>query len=90
MHPGAIKTDIMKATLDESDNIEQARKNMEMAMKFAMPVDMAADKIVNAIEKDKQRLLIGKDSVFVEIFKRLLPSSSQKLMAYAFGKSKLA
>ncbi|MCG8668245.1 MAG: SDR family oxidoreductase [Pseudomonadales bacterium] len=90
VHPGAIKTDIMKATLNESDDIETARKTMDLAMKFALPVDVAANKIINAVLKNKQRLLIGKDSIFFEIFKRVLPTSSQKLMAYAFSKFKPA
>lgn len=90
VHPGAIKTDIMKATLAESDDVASAQKTMDLAMKFALPVDVAANKIVTAIKKNKQRLLIGNDSRFFEIFKRLLPSTSQKLMALAFSKFKPA
>ena len=90
VHPGAIKTDIMKATLAESDDMDAATKTMELAMRFALPVEVAAEKIVVAIEKNKQRLLIGLDSRMFEVLKRLLPSLSQKFMARMFARFKPA
>lgn len=82
VHPGAIKTDIMQRTLQESDDIESATKAMDMAMRFAMPVDLAADKIIQAVKNNRQRVLIGLDSRIFEIIKRLLPCLSQRMMAF--------
>lgn len=82
VHPGAIKTDIMQRTLQESDDIESATKAMDMAMRFAMPVDIAADKIVQAVKNNRQRVLIGFDSRIFDVIKRLLPTFSQRMMAF--------
>ena len=90
VHPGAIKTDIMQRTLAESDDIASATKAMEMAMRYAMPVDVAADKIVRAILKNRQRVLVGADSRAFDLVKRLLPSLSQRLMAFLVSRMRPA
>lgn len=82
MHPGAIKTDIMQRTLAESDDIESATRAMNIAMRFAMPADQAAERVVAGILNNKQRVLIGMDSRLFELTKRLLPALSQRLMAF--------
>lgn len=90
VHPGAIKTDIMQRTLQESDDIESATKAMDMAMRFAMPVDVAAEKIIQAVKANRQRVLIGLDSRVFEMIKRLLPSLSQRIMAYLVSRMRPA
>jgi short-subunit dehydrogenase len=90
VHPGAIKTDIMQRTLAESDDIASATRAMEMAMRFAMPVDKAADKIVQAVLKNKQRVLVGADSRVFDLLKRLLPTLSQRLMAFLVNRMRPA
>jgi len=62
VHPGAIRTNIMAATMQDSDNLDAAKRNMDMAMKSATPPDVAARLIVDAVVKNKKRLLIGKDA----------------------------
>ncbi|NRB40094.1 MAG: SDR family NAD(P)-dependent oxidoreductase [Pseudomonadales bacterium] len=88
VHPGAIKTNMIQATLSESDDMALAQKNLVLVQRFALPVEQAAKIIVTAIKKNKQRVLVGKDSVLLEIIKRLFPVSIHRLMAFAFKKLK--
>lgn len=83
VHPGAIATNMIRNTLDKADNPKQALKNLEMVEKMAMPVEKAAEKIINAAQKRKLRLRIGKDAVLLDIFKRLMPITLQKLIMRA-------
>ena len=53
VHPGAIKTDMMRATLKDSDDIAAAEKNIEMVAKIGMAPDVAAEKILRAVQKKK-------------------------------------
>lgn len=73
VHPGGIKTKMILATLDESDNIKQAEKSYKMVEKMGNTVEYAAEKIVNAIEKDQQRLRIGKDAIITDWLSRYIP-----------------
>lgn len=73
VHPGAIRTNMIMATLEESDDIEQARKNFDIAYKTGVEADFAAAKIVRAIEKNKPRLKIGKDAYIFHFIMRYLP-----------------
>ena len=74
VHPGGIKTKMILATLDESDDPEVAEKNYNMVAKMGNTPEYAAQRIVYAIEKDKQRIIIGNDSRAVDILKRWFPN----------------
>ena len=73
VHPGAIKTDMMQATLKDSDDLTAAKKNMEMVAKIGMAPDMAAEKILRAVQKKKMKVLVGKDAVIMDMMKRFTP-----------------
>lgn len=83
VHPGAIATNMIRNTLDKADNPKQALKNLEMVEKIAMPVEQAAEKIITAAKKKKLRVRVGKDAVLLDIFKRLMPITMQKLIIRA-------
>ena len=51
--PGAIKTDMMRATLKDSDDLAAAEKNIEMVAKIGMAPNVAAEKILRAVQKKK-------------------------------------
>lgn len=89
VHPGAIKTDMIKATLHESDDIEVAKRSIEMVEKIGNTPEYAAEKMIRAIEKQSVRIRIGKDSIIVDILKRLLPSAFPKRIAAMSLKQKL-
>lgn len=73
VHPGAIRTEMITATLHESDDIEQAKKNYEIAHKTGVDAEFAAAKILKAIEKNKMRLKIGRDSHIIHFITRFMP-----------------
>jgi len=80
VHPGAIRTDMIIATLEESDDIEQAKKNYAIAHKTGVNADYAAAKIVHAIEKNKMRLRIGKDAYIFHYISRFMPGLGNVIM----------
>lgn len=81
VHPGAIKTDMMKATLDDSDDPAAARRNIELVAKIGMPPDLAAEKILRAVQKKKLRVLVGKDAFIMDAMKRFAPGVIHGLFA---------
>lgn len=80
VHPGAIRTNMIMATLEESDDIEQAKKNFDMAHKTGVDADYAATKIIRAIEKNKHRLKIGKDAHIFQFIQRFMPGFGSFIM----------
>jgi len=73
VHPGAIRTEMITATLHESDDIEQAKKNYEIAHKTGVDAEYAATKIIRAVENNKMRLKIGRDAYIFHIIMRFMP-----------------
>ena len=80
VHPGAIRTEMITATLQESDDIEQAKKNYEIAHKTGVDAEFAAAKILRAVEKNKMRVKIGRDSHILHFITRFLPGLGNKVM----------
>lgn len=64
VHPGAIKTDMILATLEDSDDIEAARRNYKMVQKMAVPPEKAAEKIFQAVRKNKKKYGLEKTPSF--------------------------
>lgn len=89
IHPGCVKTDMIKATLNNSDNVEIARRNYEMANRVGVTPEYAAERILKAVEKKSIRIRIGKDSVALDLLKRLLPKGIIKPMAKVFRQSQI-
>lgn len=88
VHPGAIKTDMILATLQESDNVRLAEKNYQMVQRMGNTPEYAAQRIVKAIEKRSLRIRIGKDAVIVDILKRLFPVRLSKRMTAIASRAK--
>jgi len=80
VHPGAIRTDMILATLDDSDDIEAAKKNYEIAMKMGIDADKAAAKIIRAVEKNKKKIRIGKESFIFDYVSRFAPGLEKLLI----------
>ena len=81
VHPGAIKTDMMQATLKDSDDLAAAQKNIEMVAKIGRAPDAAAEKILRAVQKKKMKVLVGKDAVIMDAMKRFTPGLIHGLFA---------
>lgn len=71
VHPGAIDTHIMSnsglSTPKEETEMKKTQKNR------SLPADRAASIIIEGIEKDKFRVLVGSDASFLDKFYRLSP-----------------
>lgn len=84
VHPGGIKTNIAKAA-KMNDSIRSvgldpstSTKNFEKMFRTT-PAE-AANVILNAVQKDSRRVLIGGDAYVIDVMQRLLPTSYQKLV----------
>ena len=73
VHPGAIRTDMILATLEDSDDVEAAKKNYDMAMRMGVDASFAAEKIIRAVEKNKKKIRIGKESYIFDYLSRFAP-----------------
>ena len=73
VHPGAVMTEMIQATLAESDNMAIAQKNYKLAQAFGVSPELAAKIIVRAVRKNRMRVRVGFDSVLLDVLKRLLP-----------------
>lgn len=80
VHPGAIKTDMIQATLKNSDDLEAAQRNYELAQKIGVTPEYVAQRIIKAISKNQLRIRVGKDAVMLDVLKRLFPVGIQKLL----------
>lgn len=75
VHPGGIATSIAtnaKAPKD-IDPAEVERQRKEMNRLLRMPPSKAAGIILNGIEKDRARVIVGMDALILSIIERLVP-----------------
>lgn len=80
VHPGAIKTEMIQATLKNSDDVDAATRNYELAQRIGVTPEHVAGRIVNAIRKNQLRIRVGKDAVLLDLLKRWFPVGLQKLL----------
>lgn len=78
IHPGAVNTNIMSNSGVASKEEEAASKKQQDAM--AMPADKAASVILDGIERNKFRVLVGKDARFLDKFYRLNPEKAVRFI----------
>jgi len=69
VHPGAIATNI---TANSGLGIPKLQGS-EQETKLALPAAKAAEKIIDAISRNKYRVTVGKDALFLDILYRLFP-----------------
>ncbi|MCB0478727.1 MAG: SDR family NAD(P)-dependent oxidoreductase [Crocinitomicaceae bacterium] len=85
VHPGAINTNIMSNSGVKTKAQESAQKS-DKADKMAMPAAKAASIIINGIEKNKYRVLVGKDAKFLDLFYRLSPAAAVRFIVRQMSK----
>ncbi|MAT95267.1 MAG: SDR family oxidoreductase [Halioglobus sp.] len=81
VHPGAIRTDMMQATLDKADDQDVAQKTYDLVQRIGMDPERAASKIVAAVQRRRMRVRVGADAVLVDILKRCFPVGLHHLLA---------
>jgi butyryl-CoA dehydrogenase len=80
VHPGGIRTNIAKNV--EIDNPKERDRFIKTFEKQApTTAKQAAATIIRGIEKQKTRILIGKDARFIDRITRLIPSSYENILA---------
>lgn len=79
--PGAVNTNIM-----ENSGVKNGPGSKEDRASKITQADDAARKIIDSMEKNRFRVLIGKDAKFLDIFYRLMPTSASGFIARQMAK----
>ena len=94
VHPGGIRTNIANAA-KMNDSLRALGMSPEKSARsfnklLRCPPEEAARQILEAVQKDKRRLLIGNDAKAIDLIQRLMPTGYQKVTALAtrLGKQK--
>lgn len=87
VHPGGIRTNIANDAR-MSDSLKSLGMNPEKSAKafnklLRMPAEEAAQLILDAVLKNKRRLLIGNDAKALDLMQRVLPTGYQKVTSFA-------
>ena len=87
VHPGGIRTNIANAA-KMNDSLRTLGLNPEKSAQtfnklLRCPPEEAARQILEAVQKDKRRLLIGNDAKTLDLIQRILPTGYQKVTALA-------
>ena len=87
VHPGGIRTNIANAA-KMNDSIRTLGMHPERSVKafnklLRCPPEEAARQIIEAVQKDKRRVLIGNDAKAIDLIQRILPSGYQHVTALA-------
>ena len=86
IHPGALQTNMIMATLNESDDLEQAHKNMMLAQRFGVSPEFAAKKIVRGIKRNTRSMTIGADAKLLKLASIVFPRLTAKLLARTYSR----
>jgi NAD(P)-dependent dehydrogenase (short-subunit alcohol dehydrogenase family) len=88
VHPGGVKTNIASAALSAAAALrpERAAREAKRAKVyneklFKTSAEQAAKTIVNGVESNKERILVGSDATMADVAVRLLPSIYPRLAA---------
>ena len=92
VHPGGIRTNIANDAR-MNDSLRSLGMNPEKSARtfnklLRIPPEEAAREILNAVQKDKRRVLIGNDAKSLDLIQRILPTGYQKVTAMATSWSK--
>ncbi|EXR82144.1 short chain dehydrogenase family protein [Acinetobacter baumannii 541915] len=87
VHPGGIRTNIAKAARMnnsvQSLGMDPLKSQDAFDKLLRTSADDAAQQILEAVRKDRRRLLIGADAKAVDVIQRILPQGYQKIFAAA-------
>lgn len=87
VHPGGIRTNIAKAARMnnsvQSLGMDPVKSQDAFDKLLRTPADEAAQQILEAVRKNRRRLLIGADAKVVDVIQRILPQGYQKIFGAA-------
>jgi NADP-dependent 3-hydroxy acid dehydrogenase YdfG len=85
VHPGGVATNIAAASRVSGDEKLQAGHARAVKMfRKMLPPERAAEQIVRGIEQGRTRVLITRESHFLDLMKRLAPTASNPLVDWGF------
>ncbi|MGI8637992.1 MAG: SDR family NAD(P)-dependent oxidoreductase [Segetibacter sp.] len=90
VHPGGIKTNIMRSALPKGPELTEAMHAKATATfdKVAMTTpEKAASLILEAVKRKKQRLVIGKDGRVIDVITRMIPVGYTKIFKRKMDKT---
>ena len=85
IHPGGIATQIARRAVlpQEMDNAQSREDVQKDFSQFAhVTPEQAAATIIRGMEKNKLRILIGRDAIYVDILRRLLPARYERFLPF--------
>ncbi len=85
VHPGGIATQIAASSRSEVPGGKE--EMIEVFARYGMPPERAAQKIVGAIERNRSRLLICRETYITDWLKRLMPSTTNALVGWGWRRS---
>jgi NADP-dependent 3-hydroxy acid dehydrogenase YdfG len=80
VHPGGIKTNIARTARGGNTTMSVEERGSEFEKLARTTPEVAAQKIISAIEKRKKRLLIGADATIISLLCRLFPVSYTRFL----------
>lgn len=84
VHPGGIKTNVARSARSDVSlrslgvSPEESRENFEKL--FVTEPGVAAEAILRAVQKNKRRVLVGRDAYVIDGLARLLPGAYQSVV----------
>lgn len=87
LHPGGIRTNIARNS--RTPHSASHQRVIDFFDKHTMPAEEAADKIVRAVERRRNRVVITPEARITDVIKRLYPPDPTRLASWAMRKSKL-
>jgi short-subunit dehydrogenase len=83
VHPGGIKTNIARAARFHASAVaftgDEAKSKAEFEKLFLTKPDVAARTILDAVRRNRRRVLVGPDATVIDLLQRLLPSTYQRI-----------
>jgi short-subunit dehydrogenase len=83
IHPGAVQTNIMENSGLEAPKDAGASSGIQ-----SLPADRAATIMIDAIEKNKFRVMVGKDARMMDYFYRFSPKRAVDMIVKKMGSLK--
>ena len=81
-HPGAVKTNIMKAAT--FTRAEEQAQLVEMMNRFAMPPEKVVRRILTAVRREQFRVTIGAESFALRVAERWFPRAALSVIRRLF------
>lgn len=87
VHPGGINTNIAEFALEEAQSDPTKRKEVENFKKMLIhSPERAANTILDAVRKNRYKVLIGEEAYVFDWMTRALPQGYTKLLEFGMGK----